>query len=106
MQYYKWTSNLLITMLQACTLATTSQGLSPCQHGIRAVFSHKSRDGKQMSRSNCFKTNVFLAEKNYSRIEKETLAIILALKKIHGMVHSKEFVLQTDHKPVGGHIIW
>ena len=41
-----------------------------------------------------------VSEMNYSLIEKEGLAIIFAIKKFHKYVHGKEFILQTDHRPL------
>ena len=37
---------------------------------------------------------------NYSQIEKEGLVIIFAIKKFHNYVHDREFILQTDHRPL------
>ena len=37
---------------------------------------------------------------NYSHIEKEGLAIIFAIKKFHKYVHGREFILQTDNRPL------
>ena len=34
------------------------------------------------------------------KIEKEGLAIIFAIKKFHRYVHGREFILQTDHRPL------
>ena len=40
------------------------------------------------------------AEMNDSQIEKEGLTIIFAIKKFHKNVHDREFILQTDHRPL------
>ena len=40
------------------------------------------------------------AEKNYSQIKKEGLAIIYAIKKFHRFIHGRSFILQTTHKPL------
>ena len=40
------------------------------------------------------------AERNYSTIEKECLAIVLGIKKSHVYVYGVPFVLQTDHEPL------
>jgi len=39
------------------------------------------------------------AERNYSELEKEGLAIIFELKKFHQYVFGHQFTIFTDHKP-------
>ena len=40
------------------------------------------------------------AEKNYSTIERECLAIIFALKEFRQYIYGTEIILKTDHKPL------
>ena len=39
-------------------------------------------------------------EKNYAQIEHEGLAIIFGLNKFHKYIYGRDFVIQTDHKPL------
>ncbi|CAG2226133.1 unnamed protein product [Mytilus edulis] len=42
------------------------------------------------------------AERNYSVLEKEGLAVIFALKKFHQYLFDRKFIIYTDHKPLIG----
>lgn len=40
------------------------------------------------------------AEKHYSQIDREALAIIFCLEKLHQYLYGRRFILRTDHKPL------
>ncbi|CAK1598289.1 unnamed protein product [Parnassius mnemosyne] len=40
------------------------------------------------------------AEKHYSQIDREALAIVFCLKKLHQYLYGRRFTLRTDHKPL------
>ena len=64
--------------------------------GLGAVILHKE-NGKLKPIQNVSRT-LLPAEMNYSQIEKESLAIIFAIKKYHKYVNGREFILQTDDR--------
>jgi hypothetical protein len=39
------------------------------------------------------------AEQNYSQIEKEGLALIFAIRKLHKYIYRRHFTLLIDHRP-------
>ena len=70
-------------------------------YGVGAALSHKVEGGAErpigyMSRS------LNAAERNYSIIEKEALAIIFGVKKFHQFLYGHPFAITTDHKPLEG----
>ena len=64
--------------------------------GLETVILHKE-DGKLKPIQHVSRT-LLSAEMNYSPIEKEDLALILAIKKFHKYAHGREFILQTNHR--------
>nr|XP_049463733.1 uncharacterized protein K02A2.6-like [Anopheles coluzzii] len=66
-------------------LGATISHLYP--NGLRRVVQHASRALTE-------------AERRYSQIDREGLAIIYAVKKFHKMIFGRHFTLQTDHRPL------
>ena len=93
------------TLTSSCVLAHYSPKLevqlavdaSPL--GLGAVFSHIPEEGEERPIAYASRS-LTPADKNYSVVEKETLVIILAIRKFQQFLYSRRFTLLTDHQPL------
>ena len=65
-------------------------------HGIGAILSHYMHDGSDKPKT-FISCTLAPAEKNYSQLEKEALAIVFAVKSLHHYWYSRHFTIYSDH---------
>ena len=77
------------------------------EYGVGAVLFHKATSEVGSNKSETAEQvisyasrTLSVAERNYSQIEKEALAIIFGIKKYDKYLMGRHFTLYTDHKPL------
>lgn len=68
-------------------------------YGVGAVLSQIDTKGVEKPVGYASRT-LSSAERNYSQLEKEALALIFATKRFHNYIYGRSFTLYTDHKPL------
>lgn len=69
--------------------------------GVGAVLSHVDEQGNEHPIA--YKSRkLSSAQKNYSQLDKEALAILYGVHRFHKYLFGREFVIYTDHKPLLG----
>ncbi|XP_036815479.1 uncharacterized protein LOC118943635 [Oncorhynchus mykiss] len=109
---WRWTEQCENAFLEAKRLITSEQVLmhydpempvklacDASPYGLGAVLSHTLKDGSERPVAFASRT-LNDAEKNYSQIDKEALALVWGVKKFHAYLYGKRFTLVTDHQPL------
>lgn len=68
--------------------------------GVGGVLTQPAADGRGERPVAYVSRTLNDAEKNYSQIHKEALAIIFCVQKYHQYLYGRKFQLRTDHKPL------
>ena len=94
---FQLTSDVLLVHFDPSKKIALSCDASP--YGIGVVLSHLQEDGSDRPIGYASRS-LAPAEKNYSQIEKEGLAVVWGVKKFHQFLFGRQFVVYSDHKPL------
>eukprot|EP00731_Ephydatia_muelleri_P000397 Em0001g397a len=94
---FQLTSDVLLVHFDPSKKIALSCDASP--YGIGVVLSHLQEDGSDRPIAYASRS-LAPAEKNYSQIEKEGLAVVWGVKNFHQFLFGRQFVVYSDHKPL------
>ncbi len=90
-------ANTLLVHYDPKKALTVACDASP--YGLGGVLSHRMEDGSEKPVAFTSRT-LAPAERNYSQLEREALAIVFAVKKIHNFLFGRHFFIYSDHQPL------
>ena len=74
--------------------ATIMQGLDASSKGLVATILQQVRPISYASKA------LTAAQRNYAKIEKETLAVVFECDKFHFYIYGRPITVESDHKPL------
>ena len=101
---WTWTEEQLSSFTKAkgtSLLFSSTSTLRPCKAAAGAVLSHLMSDAAERPIAYASWT-LTPAERNYSQLEREGLAVVFAVKKFHQYLYGRKVTIMTDHKPLLG----
>ena len=85
--------------LQADSLSLFSRVM--CLNTVSEPYCHMWWTTNRIGRLHIYVSRTLSpAEKNYSQLEKEALAIVFAVKKFHNFIYGRPFLIESDHRPL------
>ncbi|RXN15994.1 putative protein K02A2.6-like protein [Labeo rohita] len=77
-----------------------AHGLQPVGRKVKAIVEALSPSNVSELKAYLGLLNYYVAEKRYSQLDKEGLAVVLGIQKFHKYLYGRSFTICTDHKPL------